>query len=53
MLTPKPPFAIDVWHYDPGDVLTEKWHGKTFMDHRGLAECAQEEWLLVEVWDES
>lgn len=53
MLVPKPPFARDVWHYDPGDILTEKWHGKTFMDHQGLAKCASEEWLLIEVWDES
>jgi hypothetical protein len=53
MLLPKPPHAKDVWHFDPGDVLTEKWHGKTFLDHQGLAQCSPEEWLLIEVWDES
>lgn len=52
-LVPKPPFANDVWRYDPRDILTDKWHGKTFMDHEGLAKCVPSEWLLIEVWDES
>lgn len=53
MLVSKPPFAIDVWRHDPDDILTDKWLGKTFMDHQGLAECAEEEWLVVTLWDES
>ena len=53
IVLPKPPFAHDVWYHDPGDILTERWHGKTFMDHEGLANCAPEEWLLIEVWNES
>lgn len=52
-LTPTPPHANVVWQAGPGDTLTEKWRGKTFLDHQGLAQCDLEEWLLIEVWDES
>ena len=52
-LIPKPPMARDVWQFDPGDVLTEKWLGKTFLNTHAIIECPAEEWLLIEAWDES
>lgn len=52
-LIPKPPLARDTWHFDPGDILTDKWLGKTFLDAHAMIECPAEEWLLIVAWDES
>jgi hypothetical protein len=49
----EPPGAHRVWVYDPHDILTEKWEGKTVIDRNAAAACHPEEWLLVEAWDES
>ena len=48
-----PPHANEHWHHDPGDILTEKWEGKTVRDHDAIASCAPGEELLIEAWDES
>src|ERR1700727_1901573 len=43
-----PPGARPVWVSGPDDVLTEKWAGRTVVDHGAAAACAPEEWLLIE-----
>jgi hypothetical protein len=48
-----PPDANEVWGYDPGDILTDKWCGKTTIDRGALDACSPNEWILVEAWDES
>ena len=48
-----PPHANQTWHHDEGDVLTEKWLGKTTIDHAALSRCDPDQWVLLEVWDES
>jgi hypothetical protein len=48
-----PPGARPVWISGPDDVLTEKWAGRTVVDHSAAAACAPEEWLLIVAWDES
>jgi len=49
----EPPGARRIWGHDPGDILTEKWEGKTAIDRNTMTLCRPEEWLLVEAWDES
>ncbi len=39
--------------YDPGDILTGKWEGKTVIDRAAAEQCRLDEWLLVTAWDES
>ena len=53
VLSTKPPHARDNWIHDHDDVLTDKWIGKTFIDTQAIAECSDDEWLLVVAWDES
>ena len=48
-----PPGARAIWLFDDHDVLTEKWEGKTVIDQTVVSACRQDEWLLVEAWDES
>jgi hypothetical protein len=48
-----PPGARARWALGSGDIVNEKWEGKTVIDHDGLAGCPPKEWLLVEAWDES
>ena len=56
-LTPKlcgePPHAHHVWIREVGDMVTEKWAGKTVINHAAVAACHRDEWLLIEAWDES
>ncbi len=52
-LIPKPPDARDRWLIGGGDVATEKWRGETFLDAHAFVDCDRDEWLYVEVWDES
>ena len=56
-LTPQlldgPPDANAVWISSPDDVLTSEWNGKTTQDLPELAKCDPDEWLIIEVWDES
>lgn len=48
-----PPCARKDWVSGAGDILTEKWAGKTLIDDKQLSACHPDEWLLVEAWDES
>ena len=48
-----PPEARLTWHSDPGDILTEKWAGRTVVNQDAAAACFSDEWLLIEAWDES
>jgi hypothetical protein len=48
-----PPLAKPVWGYNPGDILMDKWCGKTTIDRGALDACSPNEWNLVEAWDES
>jgi hypothetical protein len=48
-----PPAARDQWLLDAGDIVTDKWAGKTVVDSAVAAQCSADEWLIVEVWDES
>jgi hypothetical protein len=48
-----PPEAHQAWVYGEHDILTDKWEGKTVVDHDTSAACRPDEWLLVEAWDES
>lgn len=48
-----PPEARAVWVAGPQDVLGEGWDGATAVDQSESADCHPDEWLLIEVWDES
>jgi hypothetical protein len=48
-----PPGARDQWLLGAGDIVTDKWVGKTVVDGAVAAQCAADEWLIVKVWDES
>lgn len=48
-----PPGARINWLREAGDVVTDKWEGKTVVDGAAVAQCRLAEWLLVEAWDES
>jgi hypothetical protein len=48
-----PPEARKVWAYEEGDVLLKEWVGKTVLDQAELKRCSPQEWLLIEVFDES
>jgi hypothetical protein len=48
-----PPGARVEWLLDAGDIVTDKWAGKTVVDGAVAAQCAVNEWLIVKVWDES
>jgi len=48
-----PPEARRYWIYGEHDILSEKWAGKTVIDHATAAACRSDEWLLIEAWDES
>jgi hypothetical protein len=41
------------WRSDPGDILSDRWLGRTTINHDTLARCDPDEWLLIEAWDES
>jgi hypothetical protein len=45
--------ARDRWLSGAGDLITNKWEGKTMVDGDAIALCRPDEWLLVEAWDES
>jgi hypothetical protein len=48
-----PPGARDQWLVDAGDIVTDKWVGKTMVDGAVASQCAADEWLIVKAWDES
>jgi hypothetical protein len=47
------PEAHAIWSHDEGDILNEKWAGKTVINVELAKRCDRSEWLLVEAWDES
>jgi hypothetical protein len=48
-----PPQARAGWLMDAGDLVTDKWKGKTVTDAAVATQCRPDEWLIVEAWDES
>lgn len=48
-----PPLANEPWKSDPGDILLPNWLGKTTIDLTAIERCREDEWLLIEAWDES
>ena len=48
-----PPEANNVWVCGPQDIIGKGWEGKTVIDHSVIESCRPDEWLLIEVWDES
>ncbi len=48
-----PPGARTEWLVGAGDIVTDKWVGKTVVDGAAAAQCSAGEWLIVKVWDES
>jgi hypothetical protein len=49
----KPPYANAAWQSDEGDVLSASWEGKTTKNQKDFDLCAENEWLIIEAWDES
>lgn len=48
-----PPYANSRWMYEVGDIRGPDWEGRTTLDREAIARCDPNEWLIVEVWDES
>jgi len=48
-----PPEANQTWVHGEGDILTDKWEGRTVVDKALCVQCSPQEWLLVVAWDES
>ena len=48
-----PPAANETWVSGPTDILMPGWEGRTVIDRERANVCSPEEWLLLEVWDES
>ena len=54
MLQNEAPDASAVWITGEHDVIDfSLWKGKMTIDRDAIAQCARDEWLLLEVWDES
>jgi hypothetical protein len=52
-ILPEPPEANLHWTCGAHDILGPGWAGKTVIDHEEVGSTRPEEWLCVEVWDES
>ena len=48
----KPPGEQNPWLYGVNDILGEDYLGKTVINRKEIKNCAPDEWLLVEAWDE-
>jgi hypothetical protein len=49
-----PPHAHTTWSAGPTDIIDfDRWPGRTSVDQRAISACQPNEWLQVEVWDES
>lgn len=48
-----PPEANAVWVAGAHDTLAPDWYGKTHLDPALIAQCREDEWLMLEAWDES
>jgi hypothetical protein len=49
----QPPQARSAWVFAAGDILTDKWEGKTAINRAAAERCLPDEWLLITAWDES
>ena len=47
-----PPDANEVWAVPEGSVLLPDYVGRTQKDEEAMLRYSDEEWLIVEVWDE-
>ena len=52
-LSSGPPGAREHWLRESGDIVTEDWKGETTVYEGVLTGCQPNEWLMIEVWDES
>ena len=52
-LLDNPPYANNPWRSDPGDILSDAWIGHTHVHGEVTRLCGSDEWIEVEVWDES
>jgi hypothetical protein len=48
-----PPDARHPWVFDHGDIPGPDWKGRTTLDLPAWEACAPDEWLDIDVWDES
>ena len=48
-----PPYARSAWGFEHGDILTSGWKGRTGIDQNAWETCDPDEWLSIDVWDES
>jgi hypothetical protein len=48
-----PPNRNKKWHSDPDDQLGSGWQEPTTIFPDVIEDCPPDEWLLIEVWDES
>lgn len=48
-----PPYENKVWLREDDDFVTDAWLGKTTIDQGVIDSCNPDEWLHIEVWDES
>jgi hypothetical protein len=48
-----PPHENELWGHDAGDILTSRWAGRTVFNPDVAVQCGDEEWLMVEIFDES
>jgi hypothetical protein len=48
-----PPEARSPWAASSHDLTTDGWEGQTLLNHAALEDCRPDEWLLVEIFDES
>ena len=52
-LLPAPPEARERWVHGAEDIVDERWAGKTTVEDTTASACADDEWLILEAWDES
>jgi hypothetical protein len=48
-----PPHENELWVHDTDDLLTSRWAGHTVLNPDVAARCGEEEWLIIEIYDES
>ena len=48
-----PPDVNTSWICGPDDLVGDGWEGGTVIDATAIARCDPDEWLIIQVWDES
>lgn len=48
-----PPHANEHWIMGVGDIVDERWAGKTVYVPEVAEACSDDEWLMTMIWDES